>query len=74
MFYRVKFTVDTGTSFEDHIAIVNADSGTSAINKVDKYVSAGLRSDEWIPRFAAEPIENSEILYCSYTERYKREF
>ena len=48
MFYKVFFTIDTGCRYDDHIAIVSADNGSEAINKVSKYVESKLTYDEWI--------------------------
>lgn len=64
MFYKVSFTIDRGCRYDEHIAIVSADSGEEAIDKVNEYVDPKLRYDEWIIDVRSVQIKDNDILYC----------
>jgi hypothetical protein len=64
MFYKVFFTIDTGYKYDDHIAIVSADSDSEAIDKVNKYLEPKLTYDDWVVDVESVQIEDNNILYC----------
>ena len=68
MFYKVSFTIDNGCRYDQHIAVVSADSRTEAFYKVSKYVESKLGYDESMQYIGIVPIEKDDILYCDYKE------
>lgn len=71
MFYKVFFVIDTGYRYDEHIAIVSADSGSEALDKVNRHVESKLAYDEWICDIEGVQIKDNDILYCDFKEELK---
>lgn len=60
MIWKIKYTFDTGASYENKLMIVKADNEADARQKFDEYMRHHTRSDEW---YIEDSIKISEATY-----------